>query len=77
MGDAEPLDREDVERRGIAELVDIRFGSVLFVEEVALESVRRAEWPNCACCCCWYCALYIEECGSPTGGEFELRRGLG
>jgi hypothetical protein len=56
VGEAEELEREDVERRGAVEaLVGIRWRpALLFVieesEEVALEGVRWVGWPYCGCC---------------------------
>ena len=69
MGEAEELEREDVERRGAVEaLVGIRWRpALLFVieelEEVALEGVRWVDWPYC---CCWGGIVVID--GAPLGG---------
>ena len=54
VGEAdEPLEREEVERRGIVEFVGARCSPVVeVVEVVALDSVRRLACGCCACCCC-------------------------
>jgi hypothetical protein len=54
VGEAEELEREDVERRGgWEELVGARWrvGAVDVEEVVALDNVRLSRF--CCACCCW------------------------
>ena len=69
MGEAEELEREDVERRGAAEaLVGTRCRPALLVveelEEVAPDDVRWASWLYC--CCCWGGMVVMDA--DPLGG---------